>query len=143
MMDAETTEVTSNEETLFCSNGEDDCYTNCPLFMQSLPADFGSHPALAALASLITTDEDEDDAAAADDDDQPPLSYVVIESSPSPHMMVTLPSAGGGKARLPKSRTRRQSEPYPKPKAAVKSNKNEKPSTTLGEAQLFLSLWKL
>lgn len=128
MMNTETTEVTNEE--LSCNHDDDD-YTNCPLFMQSLPADFSSHPALAALASLIATDED-------DDGDQPPLSYVVIESSPSP--VLALP-AGGGKARVPKSRTGRRSEPYPKPNG--NKPKNDTPVTTLGEAQLFLSLWKL
>ena len=127
-MNTETTEVTTEEE-LSCS----DDFTNCPLFMQSLPANFGSHPALAALASLIDTDEDENH--------QPPLPYVVIESNPSPSV-VSFPTAGGGKARVPKSRTRRRSEPYPKPKT-TQPNRNDKPATTLGEAQLFLSLWKL
>lgn len=121
MMNTETTEV---NEDLSCSYD----YTNCPLFMQSLPADFGSHPALAALASLITTDEDEDD--------QPPLPYVVISAAPSPAVAIPV---GGGKASVPKSRTRRRSEPYPKPNAKPKNAKQ----TTIGEAQLFLSLWKL
>ncbi|GAX13737.1 hypothetical protein FisN_30Lh024 [Fistulifera solaris] len=125
------TEVTTAEvnEELSCNNNDDDDdnYTHCPLFMQSLPADFAAHPALAALASLIPTEDDETEA--------PPVPYVVIQPEAPDEEGVTIPQ-GGGKVRVPKRRTRRRSEPYPKPP--------KKPTTTtVGEAQLFLRLWKL
>jgi hypothetical protein len=122
-MNTETTTTEVNEE-LSCNN---DDYTHCPLFMQSLPADFASHPALAALASLIPTDD-------ANENEAPPVPYVVIQREGEEEEGVTIPQ-GGGKVRAPKRRTRRRSEPYPKPP--------KKPTTTIGEAQLFLRLWKL
>jgi hypothetical protein len=125
-MNTEVTTTAEVNEELSCNNDDDD-YTQCPLFMQSLPADFAAHPALAALASLIPTE---------DDMEAPPVPYVVIqrEASEEEEEEVTIPR-GGGKVRAPKRRTHRRSAPYPKPKKPT--------TTTVGEAQLFLRLWKL
>ncbi|GAX21824.1 hypothetical protein FisN_30Hh024 [Fistulifera solaris] len=124
-MNTEVTTTAEVNEELSCNNDDDD-YTQCPLFMQSLPADFAAHPALAALASLIPTE---------DDMEAPPVPYVVIQREASEEEEeVTIPR-GGGKVRAPKRRTHRRSAPYPKPKKPT--------TTTVGEAQLFLRLWKL
>jgi hypothetical protein len=98
----------------------------CPLFMDGLPSDFRTNPQLAALASLLD-DEDEDDGDA--ENGKTPL--VSLRSS------TRRPHAGGGKARSEHRGARMMSSPYqlpdkPKPKKA-----------TIGEAHLFMKMWKL
>ena len=91
----------------------------CPLFMDGLPADFSTNPNLAALASLM--------------DDEENKKVSVSEA----HEAIT-PRAGGGKLRRKPGRSfKRESEPYTRP---AKSSKN---GASIGEAHLFLKMWKL
>jgi len=96
--------------------------TVCPLFMDGLPSDFADNPGLAAIASLLEEDEEENKAKKKsnlnDDDDEGNVCLI-----------------GGGKTSKIKKKNR--STPY-----SFKGKKKEsKPS--IGEAQLFLKMWKL
>ena len=93
----------------------------CPLFMEGLPRNFADNPQLAAIASLLEESDDEKHKPAAIQHDKPK------------------PVSGGGKARNRKSRSSRSHKPYSNPK---KAEGKEKPAS-LGEAQLFLTMWKL
>jgi hypothetical protein len=93
----------------------------CPLFMDQLPSDFASNSGLAAIASLLNDDADE----------------VEEESITNKTSEVTLKS-GGGKVSRRRTNSNRHS-PYKSGKK-VDSPKKE---TTVGEAQLFLSMWKM
>ena len=104
---------------------------DCPLFMDGLPKDFESNPQLAAIASLL----DDEETSTKDDKkeaEKPPDDFHTNPKSPL--------KSRGSEARA-KSRSRRQiaiSSPYQQP---TKSSTAKKPS--LGEAQLFLKMWKL
>ena len=100
----------------------------CPLFMEGLPKDFATNPSLAALASLLQNDEDDDNKNNEHDD--------TITNKPLPVIM----KSGGGKLRRSKGRQQRQSTNTPY--AAKNKNKTEE-TASLGEAQLFMKLWKL
>jgi hypothetical protein len=142
-------------------NHDDDETSPCPLFMNSLPKNFSGNPSLAALASLLDMDDDDDDDGGGcesiasplvrDEDDSKKTTF---DSSISLNRRHHEPrQGGGGKVRCPMSRTSRtrQSQPYPNTRdtrdacASKNSSKKEKgkPEATLGEAQLFLKLWKL
>jgi hypothetical protein len=101
----------------------DDDEILCPLFMEGLPTDFGTNPQLAAIASLLEDDDDEDE-----DSNRKTIKQQAPQAG----------KVGGGKIRS-KSRYQRQTSPYPKPPQS--NNKPKK--ATMGEAQLFLKLWKL
>lgn len=89
---------------------------SCPLFMVGLPKDFSVNPSLAALASLL------DDSG---DEKHPPEEKKGREVVLKP---------GGGKLRAIKSRNARKAAPYRAPK---------KTTASMGEAQLFMKMWKL
>jgi hypothetical protein len=91
----------------------------CPLFMEGLPSDFFSNPQLAALASLLDEDCEHPIARAED---------VKIETT----------TIGVGKVRSVKSRERRRQDGNPY------TNKRDKEvSVAIGEAHLFLKMWKI
>lgn len=79
----------------------------CPLFMDGLPKDFSTNPALAALASLM--------------DDSNRTSSGCIRRS-----------------RRKRRQARRPRAPYQR-----KQSEGEEEASTLGEAQIFLKLWKI
>uniref|UniRef100_A0A6V2EVE1 Uncharacterized protein n=1 Tax=Ditylum brightwellii TaxID=49249 RepID=A0A6V2EVE1_9STRA len=116
-------EELSHDETMATSNnGEKQKGTEggdewCPLFMEGLPKDFSTNPALAALASLLDEDESSKENS--------------LSSSPS------RPSAGGGKLKA-KSRGRTRSRQQPYQKKPPRESRG-----SMGEAQLFLSMWKI
>jgi len=98
---------------------EDEEENHCPLFMEGLPKDFDSNPALAAIANLL------DDELKDDEKKKSPARYTVSLEG------------GGGKVSnrnrvLPRSMNR--TKPYDIPK---------KTKASLGEAQLFLKMWKI
>lgn len=95
---------------------------SCPLFMDSLPSNFASNPGLAAIASLLNDELD----------DAENVKEATIRTSE------TKVKSGGGKATKRRIGMNRHS-PYRSPNA----KNNEKKETTLGEAQLFLSMWKI
>jgi hypothetical protein len=90
----------------------------CPLFMDGLPTDFKSNPALAALASLL---EDSDSDEVKD--------KTKVEEDKTTTM------SGGGKV-VRKKKTSNRSKPY-------NNNHKKKPQASVGEAQLFLKMWKM
>jgi hypothetical protein len=102
---------------------DDDQEITCPLFMEGLPADFSKNPHLAALASLLEEDEKDDDEEARQ-----------VESKKEG----AAPQAGGGKVRSVKTRQRRKAVPYPQ-----NVKKPAKKEASVGEAHLFLKMWKL
>eukprot|EP00565_Helicotheca_tamesis_P003459 CAMPEP_0185732238 /NCGR_PEP_ID=MMETSP1171-20130828/15484_1 /TAXON_ID=374046 /ORGANISM="Helicotheca tamensis, Strain CCMP826" /LENGTH=124 /DNA_ID=CAMNT_0028401681 /DNA_START=153 /DNA_END=527 /DNA_ORIENTATION=+ len=93
--------------------------TWCPLFMEGLPKDFTKNTGLAALASLLEEDDSSKDNSKSD------------RSPPQP-------SVGGGKLRKG-SRNRSTSRHQPYRKKSSKENR----ASSMGEAQLFLSMWKI
>jgi hypothetical protein len=101
----------------------DDDEILCPLFMEGLPTDFGTNPQLAAIASLLEDDED--------DSNRKKIKQQAPQAGGK---------AGGGKIRS-KSRYQRHTSPYPKPLQSNHKPKHE--AATMGEAHLFLKLWKL
>ncbi len=116
-------------------NGNEDSL-QCPLFMgtDGLPSNFASNNALAAIASLLNDDDEDGDTSTCHGGDTP--SKVIRASIAS---NVT-PKQGGGKVSrrsANKSRAGRNRKPYNKPES------NDKPKATMGEAQLFLKMWKI
>ena len=89
----------------------------CPLFMDGLPTDFTSNSALAALASLL-------------EDDVPVDSTTKKATDKEESRRIS----GGGKVSGRRKASSR-SKPYHNPK--------KKPSSSIGEAQLFLNMWKI
>uniref|UniRef100_A0A7S2VZR7 Uncharacterized protein n=1 Tax=Eucampia antarctica TaxID=49252 RepID=A0A7S2VZR7_9STRA len=96
----------------------------CPLFMNGLPADFANHPGLSAIASLLEEEENPKEVAR--------LKIKTISTSSH------YPKAGGGKISARKSKTQRQKISKKKP-----YDLRSTPQSTLGEAQLYLNLWKI
>jgi hypothetical protein len=94
-----------------------------PLFMDCLPSDFSTNPKLSALASFLN-DEDYREEGGKD----------VRKDRPAPVM----PSAGGGKVRRRSRGITRASIPYLTPQKVKETRQ-----TSIGEAQLFLKMWKL
>ena len=103
-------------------DGDDDD-SWCPLFMNGLPSDFSTNPSLAALASLLDSDDDDD-------------ATLYKKKTSNQIRTVAKPKAGGGKVLTKKTRSGRAANPYP-----VEKRPEKKPS--LGEAQLFLQMWKI
>jgi hypothetical protein len=95
----------------------------CPLFMDGLPSNFEKNSALAAIASFLDDDSVETEKNRAKEE-----------------RVKVVPAAGGGKIRR-SSRPHSQSNrsPYKKP---IKKYKDQR-AATLGEAQLFLNMWKI
>ena len=94
-------------------------WENCPLFMEGLPTDFATNPALAAIASLL--DEEE-----------------VKGTINCKKRLSVQPVPGGGKLSNRSSKSRKSSAYRNKPYNVLKSK-----NTSVGEAQLFLNMWKI
>ena len=99
--------------------------SDCPLFMDGLPSHFAQNSALAAIASLI-------------DDDASGEEFKGARKKSSQSSTVDLKSGGG---KVKKTGKRNNHSPFSKEKG--RRNNGGKMSTTLGEAQLFLNLWKI
>mmetsp|Transcript_27828 Transcript_27828/g.47306 ORF Transcript_27828/g.47306 Transcript_27828/m.47306 type:complete len:140 (-) Transcript_27828:179-598(-) len=95
--------------------------SDCPLFMDGLPSDFAANPGLAAIAALLDEDEGGKDS-----------------KKDSPESMIEFKS-GGGKVKK-KSKSKNHS-PYNKQQNKM-SDKDQK-KASLGEAQLFMNMWKI
>jgi hypothetical protein len=131
----------------------------CPLFMDSLPKNFAENPSLAALASLLDDDIGDNDSGHGSSIASPQIGaednskQESVESSLARNRIQSeTRQGGGGKVHFPKSRhsRARQTQPYPNARirdasASKTPSKRDpvKPEATLGEAQLFLKLWKL
>jgi hypothetical protein len=95
--------------------------TSCPLFMDSLPSNFASNAGLAAIASLLNEVSDNDNT----EREKPRTSEIKV-------------TAGGGKTTKRRTGMGRHS-PYKSPNGKSDAKKQ----TTVGEAQLFLSMWRM
>ena len=124
---------------------------DCPLFMDGLQSNFAQNSALAALASLLDEEDDEnnnDDDADIDISTDADLKKSFEQSSTSlssPARTTHVSKSGGGKASKVTPR-RNNYNPYSKGNKEKGRNENEekkKKGATLGEAQLFLNMWKL
>ena len=100
----------------------EDVTNSCPLFMDSLPSNFASNSGLAAIASLL------DDESNNNDKNEKTAGIRTPETKLKP---------GGGKAT--KKRIGIRHSPYKSPN----SGERRHDETTVGEAQLFLSMWKV
>jgi hypothetical protein len=140
-------------------NVDDGETSPCPLFMDSLPKNFAENPSLAALASLLDDDIGDNDSghcssiASPQIRDEDNSKQECVDSSLARNRFQSeTRQGGGGKVHFPKSRhsRTRQTQPYPNARirdasASKTPSKRDpvKPEATLGEAQLFLKLWKL
>ncbi len=122
---------------------------DCPLFMDGLQSNFAQNTALAALASLLDEEDDEnnndDDADISTDADLKKSLEQSSTSLSSPARTTHVNKSGGGKASKVTPR-RNNYNPYSKGNKEKGRNENEekkKKGATLGEAQLFLNMWKL
>ena len=103
-------------------NDSDDEAETCPLFMDSLPMGFDKNPALAAIASFLEEDE----------------NATTESQSPKPSRAQVV--SGGGKTKRKVGRHSKSARnPYTKPKKVTE----RLGGTSIGEAQLFLNMWKL
>lgn len=93
--------------------------------MEGLPSDFQHNSALAAIASLIGDNVSDED----------------VEDKKKSSQLITVDlKSGGGKAKRTTYKRNNRS-PYSKEKGTM--NNGREKSTTLGEAQLFLNMWKI
>lgn len=97
-----------------------------PLFMDCLPSDFSTNPKLSALASLLDDEEyrEENGKNTKKRRDDTPATVI--------------PIAGGGKVRRRNRGNSKATTPYWMPQKDVETR-----HTSIGEAQLFLKMWKL
>jgi hypothetical protein len=115
------------------SRKEDEAF--CPLFTEGLPTDFTTNPTLAAIASLLQEEEDDKGKEKDDRDNSSTTPEVEIAARP-----------GGGKLSRSKGRHRNRLKTSPYASAVTKPQPKKPPSSesaSLGEAQLFLKMWKL
>ena len=109
----------------------------CPLFMDGLPSNFAEHSGLAAIASLLH-DEEGRETESAQTEEEPSW---VNDNSLSTNVLTAV---GGGKVKSSLRRghsrkaTNKVKSPYP-----TQSKKTPTKKATLGEAQLFLNMWKI
>ncbi len=115
----------------------------CPLFMDGLPSNFKTNPSLAAIASLLNeSDEDYDNIKKQIIEEKECNSDGISASKKK--MKVEL-KPGGGKVQRKQCRRKggsSSSSPYSKD-GNTKKRKEDKKTASLGEAQLFLNMWKL
>lgn len=117
--------LNSGTETTVQEGDESESETMCPLFMTGLPSNFKNNSALVAIASFLDHDIDVTDEK----------NIKKTEESTK-----IAPVAGGGKLRRnPRQHSRHSRSPY---KTPIKKKKAER-KATLGEAQLFLNMWKI
>ena len=97
----------------------------CPLFMVGLPRNFKKNKQLAALASLMNdeTDDLSEDTEATERIDNTSVTKSSTEKGVTSKI----------RRRQSRARRRQSAEPYP----------NKKASSSIGEANLFLKMWKL
>ena len=124
--------TTEEEYNMMMTSSETSDAMTCPLFMDGLPSDFADNHQLAALASLMESDRDDkdDDGEANEKTSNNDTTDTTLKLPPT--------KRGGGKLQRPKGRRQRQATPY-----SLGKKEKPKPSSSMGEAQLFLKMWKL
>ena len=148
-----------------CANDADEASSSstCPLFMSGLPSDFASNPSLAAIASLLGDEEYDSDVdirkvrkrgLRAEDGESKTVSGGGAAAAGKATAAATAnPRVGGGKiggagaARRNnnKSGSRKKSGAHHRPYPTTEGKKEGegKQKASVGEAQLFLNMWKL
>ena len=153
-----------------CANNADEASSSsstCPLFMSGLPSDFASNPSLAAIASLLGDEEYDSDVdirkvrrkgLRADDGGSKTVSgggaaAAAAAAAGKVAAATARPRVGGGKVggagaarrNNNKSGSRKKSGAHhrPYPTAEGKKEGEGKQKASVGEAQLFLNMWKL
>ena len=150
------------------ANDADEAFSSsstCPLFMSGLPSDFASNPSLAAIASLLGDEEYDSDVdirkvrrkgLTAVDSDSKTVSgggAAAAAAGKATAAATANPRVGGGKiggagaARRNnnKSGSRKKSGAHHRPYPTTEGKKEGegKQKASVGEAQLFLNMWKL
>ena len=150
-----------------CANDADEAFSSsstCPLFMSGLPSDFASNPSLAAIASLLGDEEYDSDVdirskvrrkgLRAEDDESETVSGGGAAAAAGKVAAATArPRVGGGKVggagaarrNNNKSGSRKKSGAHHRPYPTTEGKKEGegKQKASVGEAQLFLNMWKL
>ena len=149
-----------------CANDADEAFSSsstCPLFMSGLPSDFASNPSLAAIASLLGDEEYDSDvdirkvrkrSLRADDGGSKTFSGGGAAAAAGKVAAATArPRVGGGKVggagaarrNNNKSGSRKKSGAHHRPYPTAEGQKEGegKQKASVGEAQLFLNMWKL
>ena len=114
----------------------------CPLFLTSLPSDFASNPGLAAIASLVEDGENKGLKGSSN-------AAVLRSTEKTAWQIQRTPPNGGGKCpvvRAQRSCRGSRHSPYRTTGGATKAKGGRdvvSAGTTLGEAQLFLKMWKI
>ena len=111
----------------------------CPLFMDGLPSNFKTNPSLAAIASLLNESDEDYDKMKKQIIEEKECNSDSISASKK-KMKVEL-KPGGGKVQRKQCRQKPGSSPYRD--GNTKKRKEDKNTASLGEAQLFLNMWKL
>lgn len=151
---AATMMIDTNKEAVVESDNETREESWCPLFSEGLPSDFASNTKLAAIASLLNDDnsdnvnsENEDEMNLLEDTNGMLQPNKILQSRNRDNINscrstkdAPMTVAGGGKARQNKRRQRKAGAPYDN-KRHTKSSSAK--TASVGEAQLFLNLWKI
>ena len=154
-----TSDPKRSEHSQSTEGGSDSDSNECPLFMTSLPRDFATNNGLAAIASLLGETVEESD------DDSTPKSKKNIHKSENSissgrSSSVYQPRSGGGKVGGASARRKSRgggpsssasssstklnsNQSRHKPYSTPSKKSNEKQKANVGEAQLFLSMWKM
>mmetsp|Transcript_11033 Transcript_11033/g.16687 ORF Transcript_11033/g.16687 Transcript_11033/m.16687 type:complete len:146 (+) Transcript_11033:367-804(+) len=120
---------------LQAQDSNEDNEDQCPLFMTGLPTDFAKNKGLAAIASLLSEEivvEGEEDLCKKSPKKSPKAAKEKVK--PQPHKG----KKGGGK--VARSRNMNKASPYAVEKKEKVQNVNR---ASIGEAQLFLRMWKI
>jgi hypothetical protein len=130
----------ANDDNDDLSGAEGDDEVTCPLFMEGLPRNFDSNPHLAAIASLLEDTEEEEEEAEkeADGNDVNAIKEHSFSNQRTNSSLLQGHPTAGGKVKRQSCRSSRSHKPYTMPK-----QESKKKSATVGEAQLFLNMWKL
>ena len=148
-----------------CANDADEASSSstCPLFMSGLPSDFASNPSLAAIASLLGDEEYDSDVdirkvrkkglRAEEGESKTASGGGAAAAGKATAAATANPRVGGGKiggagsARRNnnKSGSRKKSGAHHRPYPTTEGKKEGegKQKASVGEAQLFLNMWKL
>ena len=107
--------------------------SDCPLFMDGLPSNFAQNSSLAAIASLLNVDDEEEEEEEGKECNKktvPQSNTIQLQS-------------GGGKVKKTTGNKRHNHNPYSKDKNSTDNGGKDKRKASLGEAQLFMNMWKL
>ena len=136
----------NDDDTGEASTNDDHKDISCPLFMDGLPLDFSTNPALAAIASLMN-DNDNDGTPVVASTKKPSTNQAIIKRNERTKYKPYIKSNRKTKATPEKcidDAATSNMQVCDKGATNYSRNTREKTSmTTIGEASLFLKMWKL